>query len=399
MRDRPILGGSLSRRGVLAGGAALLTAGMLPGGAGAAGMEAPMPLVVDASERCSDAAADLARAGVKAVVRYYARAKQDGLEEKILTAAEAKALFDAGLAVALCYQHRSGRIESFEEEAAEDAARYCLGRDARQGKRHEDGLIYHPDGAVIYFGIDANFPPVTEVIDERGRVQSTVKNDEIIKRFFTIINERFKNKPFQVGVYGPGRFCRMLAEAKLASHFWLPGSTGWAETPAFYNGERKVPAWHLYQKAVEVPFEFRAGGDRRAAPRTLRIDVNILNPRAGGKFGAFKGRELIGPLDDTSIREGQRFLIRNERFLKTPGGEPFTWNVERGSGKNRRIESTNELAARKMVTLLGVADDKRWARVEAISTERNSLQERENGVVRVGYVPTASLTVTAKMPT
>jgi Rv2525c-like, glycoside hydrolase-like domain len=400
LRDKIAPSKWLTRRDMLLGSAALI-GGFGIGRGEAETARASIPLVVDASVRCSDAAVDLFRAGVKAVVRYYARGEQPGFGEKILTSAEAEALFEAGLGVALSYQHYNSKIESFNETAAHEAAAYCLARDARSGKPHKHGLIHHPNGTVIYFGIDNDFPPITEIKDVRGRRTKTIDNDDIIKRYFEIINGRFKGSPFKVGVYGPGRFCRMLAEAQpepLASHFWLPGSTGWAETPEFYNNKHKGSAWNLYQKAVEVPFEFKPNGDANAPVRTLRVDTNMLNAAAGGSFGAFKGSSLMDPIDDSEVRGRQRFLASSERFLKTAGGEAFAWMVERVSGANRRIVSTSDLPARKMVSLLGVTEDKHWAQIEAISTERNSLAESEKGVVRAGYVPAASLVSIAKMP-
>lgn len=383
----------LTRRDVMRLAGAALFAGTRPaGGAEVSRLRAEMPLVVDSSVSCKDAAEDLEKLGVKAVLRYYAREKQAGFDSKILTAAEANVIFDHHIGIALCYQHENGRIGSFDQKAAEDAAAYCLGRDARGGKDPRgEGLIKHPDGSVIYFGIDSDFESATKL--NNGRI---IKNDEIILAYFGIIGERFKNSPFRVGVYGPGRFCRLLAKNRLASHFWLPGSTGWAQTPDFYNGKRDVPAWTIYQKAVEVPVA------------NIRVDINILNPKADGLIGAF-GRaglnaplSLIGPLENSSILSKERFLNRDETFRETPAGKPIVRNVEVErkikSKKIKEIAQRDYVDQRKMVTFLESSSDNKWAKIEGIFTEKNSLGESERGVIRHGYVRTDSLASIDLMP-
>ena len=59
---------------------------------------AAMPLVVDASVRCSDAAKSLASSSVKVITRYYARAVQK-LRRKDPNCRRAKAIFATGLAM------------------------------------------------------------------------------------------------------------------------------------------------------------------------------------------------------------------------------------------------------------------------------------------------------------
>ena len=370
----------VNRRDVLAGGMGIAASGLLAGGSEAAPMRAAMPLVVDASVRCGDAAKSLASSGVKVVVRYYARAVQKNYEEKILTADEAKAIFAGGLAVALCYQHNHGQIESFTKPLAKAAVDYCLARNDTK-RPHPHGVIAHPEGTVIYFGIDAPFAE---------------EHNEKITTFFDEVNRGLRRSPFKVGVYGPGRHCKMLAKAGLASRFWLPGSTSWAGTVDFYNGKDSVPAWHLYQKAVEVPFEYKPGGDKRAPVKELRVDTNVLNPKAMESLGAFKGNELFGSFDDEPIRRNERFLVRGERFLKNPGGqEAHVWIVQRGPA---RFEPTSELRALKMITLLKTSDDGRWAEIEAVVVEKKNRASSEVGLVLIGHVPASSLTSIAAMP-
>jgi Domain of unknown function (DUF1906) len=374
---------SITRRDILRLGGATMLAGTTGGRAfGAAKQQAQMPLVVDSSVNCGGAAGALEKLGVKAVVRYYARKPQRGYKEKILTAAEAKALFDCNVAIALSYQHNNRVITSFDHQAAIEAADYCINRHAKGGKDfYNQGLIDHPDGTAIYFGIDTDFPPTSK--RENGE---TVKNDEIILAYFDTIGRRFKNSPFAVGVYGPGRFCRMLAQEKLAAFFWLPGSTGWAETPEFYNGKRGVPLWNIYQKAVEVPAAM------------VRIDTNIINPKTNGLIGAFRKGALIGPINNGALVERERFVKRQETFRITPGGAPIVRNVEVEVKKAKKIVQRDFIERRKMVTLIETTADQAWCKIEGVFTEKNDIRESEKGVIRQGYVRADSLVSIDQMP-
>jgi hypothetical protein len=382
------MGGSptVTRRDILWVAGAAVLGSTIETTAQVGSLEAQVPLVVDSSVSCKKAATNLRELGVKVVIRYYAREKQEDFPTKILTRDEADALFDNGLGVALSYQHNNGVITSFDQKAARDAATYCLNRDARGGKDpRNEGLIKHPDGTLVYFGIDNNFPPQTKL--KNGDISH---NDDIILAYFKTIGDMFKKTPFRVGVYGSGRFCRMLAKENLASHFWLPGSTAWSETPEFYNGRNNVPPWNMYQKAVEVPL---AG---------IRVDTNILNPKSAGIIGAFGRDRLIDPLNNGALLAKERFLTRRETFLDSPDGQPIVRNVEVertvGGRKVREIVQVDYIERRKMVTLVETASNQRWARIEGVFTEKDDLRESEKGVVRHGYVRRETLAQIDQMP-
>jgi hypothetical protein len=355
------------------------------------------PRVVDCSVRTTAEAQNLADAGVRVVMRYYARALQRGLESKILLREEAEAIHNAKMAIGLTYQYYNRHIACFAEDEAKKAAEHCLKQDKRLYP--DTGILEHPEGTVVYFGIDSDFPvvnmsdkkvPATCPPDREKYEVNQYNNDIVIEKYFEIIGNIFHQtkSPLRLGVYGAGRFCRMLSR-KGIRHFWLPGSTGWAGTPEFYNAADVSPPWTFYQNAVEVPFG------------SIAIDTNIVNPKASS-LGVFDANGLVKEIDDEEVRKLQRFATERAIFLETPdrSARRIEHPVFQEDGKFSMVDY---IPRRKMITLLGKTLVNGLVKVGATFTFRNNTAKgpqtgSEYGVRQIGYVQMQLLQEISKMP-
>ena len=211
-------------------------------------------------------------------MRYYCRIDDPANPpSKILSKSEADAIHTAGaagMAIGLVYEHGK-TIQEFTPQEANNAADYCLSRDAGFNPTDAEA-IKHPNGTVIYFAVDTD--------ELNAKI-----ND--IKAYFQIIKDRFTdaNAPFVLGVYGSGFVCDQLRTPPLQiKHFWLAGASwGWTDTKAFYN--RAGSDWNLFQNVLEVPLE-------------LSVDTDLVNPNVGGFVGAFDKHGLIGGLNNSAMR-------------------------------------------------------------------------------------------------
>jgi hypothetical protein len=313
-----------------------------------AGPVARQPLVVDSSVSCLTAAPALAARGVKVVMRYYSR---PGYPQTILSANEAKAIHNSGMAIGLVYQYFSGDIANFDTQSAHDAATACMNRDASLNPGKPE-TIHHPKGTVIYFGVDGD---LTGVADQDLKKD----NIETILNFFTVVGQDFsaKNAPFDIGVYGSGDVCERLVGPGLAKYGWMAGfSIGWTGTRDVYNESATPPHWHMFQNALEVRLE-------------VPVDTNILNPRSSGIIGAFDKHGLIGPLDDSAIRTSLRFVTapQGTTLFETPEQHPL-----------------GTVARNRMVSLLE-QQGPTWSKVETTFHSGNT------GTTKQGYMRSAVL--------
>jgi len=162
---------------------------------------------MDASVNCAPFAAQLAGTGIQFVVRYYSK-----FSSKAVTRAEALALSQAGLNMAVVYQDVQDAISFFSAD---------LGRQNATAALAQAAAIGQPAGSAIYFAAD--FDPTPEEINGP------------LKDHFRAVNEVFAASPTQysVGVYGSGLMCGLMRNAGLVKYTWLSQSTGFQEWTSF----------------------------------------------------------------------------------------------------------------------------------------------------------------------
>jgi Domain of unknown function (DUF1906) len=326
----------------------------------------PQPLVVDSSTDCTKVAKALADKGTKVLMRYYS---WPGYVNTMLTAREAHAIHGSGMAIGLAYQFNSRNLARFDQANAKAAADACLDMDrdlTRKTGRDKANTLNHPDGTVIYFGVDGDL--VTH-LDPKQRQRNT----DVIRGFFNTVQSAFKDRkaPFLMGIYGAGELAEKLHTEGLVEKIWLPAAaTSWAGTRDLYNKPGR-DHWHLAQYALEIPLVPAAG-------KLGLVDSNILNPNTDGLIGAFDANGLIGPLNDSNVRSKLRFVMpaAGSRMLKSVGG-PALGHIAQG----------------RMVTLL--EDGQTWSKVEYGFGDK---KEGNPSVMQHGVLPTKELGDIARMP-
>ena len=196
---------------------------------------------VDASVNCSAGASCLRSGGIEIVLRYYSEFHRS----KTIKRAEAAALAKAGLKIGVVYQDIQNAARYFSFSLGHRAGLYAYNYAVSEMRQ--------PPGSGIYFSADFD------------ATANEVKND--VMPYFEGVKKGFEDasggRPdYAVGVYGSGAVCTALAAAKLASYFWLCGSTGYRDFQNYYKSKK----WHFRQFAPE---QHLCG---------LEIDWNETNP-------------------------------------------------------------------------------------------------------------------------
>ena len=183
---------------------------------------------------------DLKSAGVRVIVRYYNRANSSKLPEKRIEEAEARAISDAGMKLAVVYQQRGGKDGHIEDlDAASGAA------DAARSLELAD-RIGQPDGSAIYFAVDWDYFHNSHL--------------DSIQAYFAAAKKKLDGK-FRLGVYGSGTVSARLRDAGLVDYIWLPAATGWSGTKDML----KTDAWAIYQKWPPVNLPLPHDGNIQSA--------------------------------------------------------------------------------------------------------------------------------------
>jgi len=200
---------------------------------------------MDASVNCAPFAASIVAAGMKFAARYYSR-----FAAKALTRAEALALSQAGLQLAVVYQDANDGIQYFSSALGQQSAAAALAQAAAVGQ---------PAGSAIYFAAD--FDPTPAQLS--GPMMDHFR---AVARAFSVAPTQYA-----VGIYGSGLACQTLRDAGLAAFTWLSGSTGYRGSASFR------PQANLVQIA---PSRTICGG-------RLSIDDDVAQTES---FGAFQAR-------------------------------------------------------------------------------------------------------------
>lgn len=279
---------------------------------------------------------DLAKArrlrelGATTVFRYYSYVPSN-IRGKDLTPSERDAIFEAGLAVGVVFQHYNNCFDTFANDWG--------ARDAEQSLVLAE-LNRQPQGSGIYFGVDGDFPFATMIAQQI----------EYMRR----VNEVFAGSGYRIGVYGGGCVLDRVRREGLAELFWLSGSTGFTGTKAFYNqGD-----WTMFQNA----YDFRIGG-------SVGIDTNFANPTTNGAVGQWSAAGVSSgdPAATRRIFDNRRFTRRAVDIFAEPRAGAATLTRARRDAN---------------VRLIAIGDD--WAEIVT--------REGGDGVSTRGFVAADALT-------
>lgn len=191
--------------------------------------------VLDCSVHATPYIRCLQEKGVTVVIRYYARAFQKKLPQKILKPDEAIALSKAKIAIAVVYQYNSVSKDAFDYDQGK--------RDGAYARKYAAETIRQPAGSAIYFGVDYNVEPHPD----HEKKQEYEKN--IVPHFRGLAAAMAEKKDyatFDIGVYGAWNVCDRLHKAGLAKYTWLSQSAshGGSERRMRYVQSK---AWDLLQ--------------------------------------------------------------------------------------------------------------------------------------------------------
>ena len=207
--------------------------------------------IIDVPMDVSDFADDIARRGVKTVIRYYNHRNSSALPTKRLESNEAASLEQAGLSLAVVFQQRGGAGGHIEDLDAQSGR-----ADARRAVELATNLD-QPHGSAIYFAVDHDYFRQSEV--------------RRIVPYFEEVRNRF-GTDYRIGVYGSGTIGRAMLDRGLVDFVWLAGAVGWSGT----RDMLRTDDWALFQKYLHKTWPGGAFG----------YDGNVLSP-AQRDFGQF----------------------------------------------------------------------------------------------------------------
>lgn len=276
------------------------------------------PLITDTAARLdATKARALYAAGVRTVFRYYSQIPPS-LVGKDLQPEEAKIIIGEGLSIGSVFQHYNNCFRTFENNWGREDAEQALRQAEAAGQ---------PEGSVIYFGVDADWP-------------YQQLRDPILK-YFDDVKRAFEGSGIAVGIYSNGCICNAVRSAGTASYFWLSGSTGHSGTQAFYN----TGAWTMFQNALDI-----------APPQVgFGIDTNIANPATRGYIGQWSDNgstnQSHGVPATQAVFAARSFLRANTELMQdlNPGAASLTTILK--DRNVRRLETSGDFV--KVVTQEG----------------------------------------------
>lgn len=258
---------------------------------------------IDASTNCSAAAGCFRSNGIEVALRYYSERHR----AKAMKRPEALALARAGLKIGVVYQDTQNAASFFSQSLGLRAGAFAYDYAVRE--------IRQPPGSAIYFAVDFD-ALAAEVRD------NVIPYFEGVKQAF---NAASGGRPdYAVGVYGSGAVLAALTTARLATRFWLCGSTGFRDFRTYLNSKK----WHFRQFAPE---ETLCG---------IHVDFNDINPDLPDN-GAF---QIEADADDSEPvpagGEQLRVIARSGLRLRAGPGTQFDpigllpfGSVVRGEGR------------------------------------------------------------------
>jgi hypothetical protein len=199
------------------------------------------PMGIDIPTDARDVSGELASSGLDFIARYY---RDPQSRWPTLSAAEARALSQAGLKIVAVWEWHSGKPEYFSH-----ATGFYDGISAyRQAL-----LIGQPAGSAIYFAVDFNA--------RDPQIQGPVA--QYFRGIHAALASVGGESRYRIGVYGSGVVCAYLKQAHLVQYAWLTSASSW--TGADY------PNWNI-----------------RQLPRLPTLSFDHDANEARGEFGAFQ---------------------------------------------------------------------------------------------------------------
>jgi hypothetical protein len=203
-----------------------------------------MARIIDTNNETTHALQQLKNAGVECVIRYIST---NTSSEKVVKPAEARAIADAGLKLALVFEVWGGANNFVHGDIhAQNGAKH--GEFARQWA----ASVGAPDNIIIWFAIDTDC--------------STSHYDVRVKPYLVAARAALQGK-YRIGVYACGFVCGRALDEDIVDATWLTQSMGWNGSRTYRDSRR----WRLLQGP-----ESTLGG--------LSIDTNEAN---GDDYGAF----------------------------------------------------------------------------------------------------------------
>ncbi len=211
--------------------------------------------IIDSAVDLTSRAEAIRLAGIKTVIRYYARGpgQWDG---KVLSKPELDALEAQNLSVAAVFQHDNNKPDNFLDENKKH-------QDLMWARTHADHL-QQPEGTPVYFGADFD---LRHWDGKKGKSDASVTSQRIsaVRSYFEYAREELAKDGRKLGAYGCGSTLELLED--VADYFWLSASADYSRSAEFFNSGK----WHLYQNRVDLVRYYDH-------PLPCPIDTNLANP-------------------------------------------------------------------------------------------------------------------------
>lgn len=202
--------------------------------------------------------------GVKTIIRYYDWDVPTVSPEKPLTVTELDMILRNDFSIAVVFQHNSGSPGIYIPGRGTKDALVTLDRAKTFGQ---------PAGSAIYFGTDGADERFFENYRKGKKKADDPYGLKRITEYFAEIRTKLNGTGYDVGVYGSGKVCEALFEAKLVKYCWLANAMGWPGSREFAKSER----WALKQS---LPIDCDGKED---------VDLNVTNPTIPD-FGQWRKR-------------------------------------------------------------------------------------------------------------
>ena len=243
--------------------------------------------IIDSAVDLTTRAEAIRLAGIKTVIRYYARGpgQWDG---KVLSKSELDALEAQNLSVAVVFQQDNHKPDNFLDENKKID-------DVMWARAHADHL-QQPAGTPIYFGADFDLLH-WDGTKRKSDPSVTAQRIASVRSYFEYARQELAKDGRKLGVYGCGHTCEILAG--IADYFWLSASADFWHSGEFYNSGK----WHLFQNRADL---LRYYDHAKPCP----IDANLANPEHES-FGQWR-RDGEPAMDS---REATRTVLEARSFV------------------------------------------------------------------------------------
>jgi hypothetical protein len=305
--------------------------------------------IIDTPENAARRLQQLKEQKIAIVGRYYARALQPGLDEKVMSSDANKVqgvleptfLIRNGLSVVSVYQYLSSDPDKFLKGLPDTRSRQAEARADATAALDQARKVSQPEATAIYFGLDFNLTKSkSDLIDACLEYFRTVKN---------IVGNHYA-----LGVYGNGFANRLLRKEGLVAYSWVSASRSYEETAQFVSDGQ----WHLFQNQIDRRWFESAG----PCPSGMDIDTNVQNPHVPniGSWGA----ATVGQARTDAIFAQRRFALRDTTAYTAKSTESAIINKKRCVYKDHAWVTIAENAILRCNNARVLSDDGVWLQVD-----------------------------------